>query len=195
MVLKEKFKELAEAITANLSFNMELRQISSDCDRTNIFVLSVFKDRINHLKSELLKKVAIINHFSTQILWSKFSNSQNRENIRKVLDQSLNSSNINVLAQKRNLMALLKVVAIMKYKVIIMRDSFFQDIYEKGLNKNHSVRIKNSLEQLDFRKIDNLILTKPDCLIVHAGITILPTKCKSFEQCKEDFKESQHFAK
>ena len=92
-------------------------------------------------------------------------------------------------------MAPLKVVAIMKYKVVIMRDSFFQDIYEKGLNKNHSVRIKNSLEQLDFRKIDNLILTKPDCLIVHAGITILPTKCKSFEQCKEDFKERQHFAK
>ena len=68
MVLKEKFKELAEAITEYLSFNMELRQISSDCDRTNIFVLSVFKDRINHLKSELLKKVAIINHLSTQIL-------------------------------------------------------------------------------------------------------------------------------
>ena len=33
-------------------------------------------------------------------------------------------------------MALVKVVAIMKYnKVIIMRDSFFNDIYEKGLKK------------------------------------------------------------
>ena len=68
MVLKEKFKELAEAITANFSFNMELRQISSDCDQTNIFVLGVFKDRINHLKSELLKNVAIINHLSSQLL-------------------------------------------------------------------------------------------------------------------------------
>ena len=93
-------------------------------------------------------------------------------------------------------MAPVKVVAIMKYnKVIIMRDSFFNDIYEKGLKKNRSVKIKNSLEQLDFREIDNLILTKPDCLIVYAGITILPTKCKSFEQCKKDFKESQHFSK
>ena len=53
MVPKEKFKELAEAINANFSFNMELRQISSDCDWTNIFVLSVFKDRVKHLKSEL----------------------------------------------------------------------------------------------------------------------------------------------
>ena len=136
MVLKEKFKELAEAITANFSFNMELRQISSDCDQTNIFVLGIFKDRINHLKSELLKNVAIINHLSSQLLWSKFSNSQNIEDIRKVVDESLNSSNINALAQKRNLMALVKVVAIMKYnKVIIMRDSFFNDIYEKGLKK------------------------------------------------------------
>ena len=68
MVLKDKFKELAEAITANFSFNMELRQISSDCDQTNIFVLGIFKDRINHLKSELLKNVAIINDLSSQLL-------------------------------------------------------------------------------------------------------------------------------
>ena len=95
MAVEEKFIKLKEAITANFSSGKVSPQISSDCDRTNIFVLDVLKDRMKYLETKLLKKVAILNHLSSQLLSTKLSNSQNSENIDKVVNESLNRSNTN----------------------------------------------------------------------------------------------------
>ena len=95
MAVEEKFIKLKEAIIANSSFGNVSLQISSDCDRTNIFVLDVLKDRMKYLETKLLKKVAILNHLSSQLLSTKLSNSQNSENIDKVVNESLNGSNTN----------------------------------------------------------------------------------------------------
>ena len=89
----EEFIRLEEKVIADFSFGKESRQISSDYHRMNIFVLEIFKDRVKHLETELLKKGVIINHLSSQLLSlvklssSKFSNSQNSENIDKVVNE------------------------------------------------------------------------------------------------------------
>lgn len=89
MVVEEELIKLKEAVIANFSFGKESWQISSDCDRTNIFVLDVLKDRTKHLETKLFKKGAFINHLSSQLSSflklssSKFSDSNNSENTDK----------------------------------------------------------------------------------------------------------------
>ena len=60
----------------------------------------------------------------------------------------------------------------LKKRVIITRDSMLNGIHEKGVSKNHRVKMKNFLggsTATILENIDQLVKIKPGCLIVHAG--------------------------
>ena len=58
-----------------------------------------------------------------------------------------------------------------KRKIIIVGDSLLNAINEKGLSKNHSVKVNNipgGTSDLILDELDDLLKTKPDGLIIHA---------------------------
>ena len=59
-----------------------------------------------------------------------------------------------------------------KRKIIIVGDSLLNGINEKGLSKNHSVKVNNipgGKSDFILDKLDDFLKNKPDGLIVHAG--------------------------
>ena len=59
-----------------------------------------------------------------------------------------------------------------KKMVVITGDSILNGIHEKGMSKNHSVTVNNFLDGPSatiLKNIDQLVKSKSDCLIVHAG--------------------------
>ena len=59
-----------------------------------------------------------------------------------------------------------------KRKIIIVGDSLLNGIHEKGLSKNHSVKVNNipgGTSDAILDKLDDFLKNKPDGLIVHAG--------------------------
>ena len=59
-----------------------------------------------------------------------------------------------------------------KRKIIIVGDSLLNGIHEKGLSKNHSVKVNNipgGTSDAILDKLEDFLNYKPDGLIVHAG--------------------------
>ena len=59
-----------------------------------------------------------------------------------------------------------------KRKIIIVGDSLLNGIHEKGLSKNHSVKVNNipgGTSDAILDKLDDFLKNKPDGLIVYAG--------------------------
>ena len=59
-----------------------------------------------------------------------------------------------------------------KRKIIIAGDSLLNGINEKGLSKNHSLKVNNipgGTSDVILDKLDDFLKNKPDGLIVHAG--------------------------
>ena len=59
-----------------------------------------------------------------------------------------------------------------KRKIIIVGDSLLNGIHEKGLSKNHSVKVNNipgGTSDAILDKLEDFLSYKPDGLIVHAG--------------------------
>ena len=63
-----------------------------------------------------------------------------------------------------------------KKRVVFTRDFMQNGIHEKGMSKNNKVKVNNfpgSTSATILENIDQLLKSKPDCLIVHAGINNL----------------------
>ena len=59
-----------------------------------------------------------------------------------------------------------------KRKIIIVGDSLLNGIHEKGLSKNHTVKVNNipgGTSDAILDKLEDFLSYKPDGLIVHAG--------------------------
>ena len=64
-----------------------------------------------------------------------------------------------------------------KTKIIIAGDSLLNGINEKGLSKNHSIKVNNipgGTSDTILDKLDDYLKSKPDGLILHAGTKTLP---------------------
>ena len=60
----------------------------------------------------------------------------------------------------------------LKKSVIITRGSMLNGIHEKGVSMNHRVKVNNfpgGSSATILENIDQLVKSKPGCLIVHAG--------------------------
>ena len=63
-----------------------------------------------------------------------------------------------------------------KKRVVFTRDFMQNGIHEKGMSKNNKVKVNNfpgSTSATILENTDQLLKSKPDCLIVHVGINNL----------------------
>ena len=82
-----------------------------------------------------------------------------------------------------------------KRKIIIVTDSLLNGINEKGLSKNHSVKVNDipgGTSDAILDKLEDFLKNKPDGLIVHAGrnditklIYLLTNVKKNLKQVKK----------
>ena len=74
-----------------------------------------------------------------------------------------------------------------KKRVFITRYFILNGIHEKDMSENHKVKVNNFLggaSETIQENIDQLVKSKPDCLIVHAGTNYLAIKTNLLNQGK-----------
>ena len=79
--------------------------------------------------------------------------------------------------------------------MVITGDSMLNGIHEKGMSKNYRVKVNNfpgGISATTLENIDQLVKSKPDCLIVHAGTNDLANGTNLLNQVKKIVK---HFKK
>ena len=65
----------------------------------------------------------------------------------------------------------------LKRKILVAGDSMLNNIHERGTSKQHTVKVKNFLgatTEATLEKLENLLESKADMLIVHSGTNNLP---------------------
>ena len=74
-----------------------------------------------------------------------------------------------------------------KKRLVITEDSKLNRIHEKGMFKNYRVKVNNlpaGTSATILENIDQLVKSKPDCLIVHAGTNDLANGINLLNQLK-----------
>ena len=79
-----------------------------------------------------------------------------------------------------------------KKKIVIRGDSILNEIQEKGMSKNYRVKVNNfpgGTSATILENIDQLVKSKPDCQIVHAGTNNLANGTNLLNQTKKIIKQ------
>ena len=79
-----------------------------------------------------------------------------------------------------------------KRKIIIVGDSLLNGIHEKGLSKNHSVKVNNipgGTSDAILDKLDDFLKNKPDGLIVHAVTNDITKRKNLLNNVKKNLKQ------
>ena len=79
-----------------------------------------------------------------------------------------------------------------KKRVVITGDFMLNEIHKKGMSKNHRVKINNfpgGTSATVLENIDQLVKSKPGCLIVHAGTKDLANGANLLNQAKKIVKQ------
>ena len=194
--IERKLCLLEEAIIAAKDTSGE----TSKETRCNIseFSLNILKDRISFLEGELKSKDNIIAFLTKQLLPLSSNEAQmevSRYNIEKKsnLNKSINSnkeSSGDESSDESN--SINKISQEQKKRVVITGDSILNGIHEKGLSRNHNVKIKNfsgGTSETIFENLNDIIKSKPDCLIIHAGTNDLTNGINLLNQAKKIVKE------
>ena len=124
------------------------------------------------MENELKSKDVIIECLTKQLLSSNSKKSQIK-NDKCNLNETFNGDKSfydNESSDESN-MDKDKIIE-QKKRVVITGDSMLNGINEKGMSKNYSVKVNNfpgGTSATILENIDQLVKTKPDCLVVHAG--------------------------
>ena len=184
--VQNKLSLLEDAI---ISGKYSFKEDTSD-NNTSRFAINILKDRISSLEDEVKSKDAIIAFLTQQRLSSKLDNSQMKRcecNRKKPLnvDESIVDDKS---THEPNLDTDNEINSEHKRKVVITGDSLLNGLHEKGLSRNHRVKVNNfpgGTSQTILENIDEIIKNKPDCLIIHAGTNGI----NLFNQAKKIIKE------
>ena len=190
--VENKLSLLEDAI---ISGKCSFKKDTSD-NNTSCFAINILKDRISSLEDEVKSKGAFL---TQQLLSSKLDNSQMKrcECNRK---KPLNVDELNVDQQlvddkaihESNLDADNEINSEHKRKVVITGDSLLNGLHEKGLSRNHRVKVNNfpgGTSETILENIDEIIKNKLDCLIIHAGTNDLTNWINLLNQAKKIIKE------
>ena len=183
--IEKKFCSLEDAIIASKNASRE------SMDNSPGFVVNVLKDRISCLESELKSKDTIIEFLTKQLLSSSQKSQMeiNNNNLEETF--SSNKSIINNESSDESSFKKDKTKE-QKKRVVITGDSMLNGIHEKGLSKNHTVKINNfpgGTSETVLENIDETLKSKPDCLIVHVGTNDLTNGINLLNQAKKIVKQ------
>ena len=161
---------MEEAITANT--NVQKASLLSDnaIESSSGFVGDVLKERIVFLENKLKQKDSIMKFLRKKLVEDncqvvskdinavslvQSNDSEESSNDSKMIKNSCDGTNEQF--EKKN--------------IIIVGDSLLNGIHEKGLSKNHSVKVNNvpgGTSDTILKKLDDFLENKRDGLIVHA---------------------------
>ena len=146
------------------------------------------KDRISSLENELKSKDAIIEYLTKQLLSLNSKKSQ-MKNDKCNLNETFNGDKSfydNESSDESN-MDKDKTIE-QKNRVVITGDSMLNGIHEKSMSNNHRLKVNNFPGRTIatvLEKIDQLVKSKPNCLIVHAGTNDLANGRNLLNQTKK----------
>ena len=184
--VEKKFCSLEDAIIESKDASRE------SMDNSPGLVVNILKGRISCLESELKSKDTIIEFLTKQLL-SSSQKSQMEINNNNNLEEtfSSNKSIINNEFLEESSFKKDKTKE-QKKRVVITGDSMLNGIHEKGLSKNHTVKINNfpgGASEMVLENIDETLKSKPDCLIVHVGTNDLTNGINLLNQAKKIVKQ------
>ena len=183
--VEKKFCSLEDAIIESKDASRE------SMDNSSGLVVNILKDRISCLESELKSKDTIIEFLTKQLLSSSQKSQMeiNNNNLEETF--SSNKSIINNEFSEESSFKKDKTKE-QKKRVVITGDSMLNGIHEKGLSKNHTVKINNfpgGTSETVLENIDETLKSKPDCLIVHVGTNDLANGINLLNQAKKIVKQ------
>ena len=157
-----------------------VKEITND---SSGFIVNVLKDRISSLENELKSKDAITEYLTKQLLSSNSKKSQMKNDGDKSFYGNESSEESNMDKDK---------AIEQKKKIVIRGDSILNEIQEKGMSKNYRVKVNNfpgGTSATILENIDQLVKSKPDCQIVHAGTNNLANGTNLLNQTKKIIKQ------
>ena len=139
------------------------------------FIFNLLKNRIANLEDEISKKDAIIDHLTNQLFNVSHNNKKNLQKDDDNSGKNSKSTHDKTSSQgngERN----------DKKKVLVTGDSLLNGINEHGLSKPHKVNVQNfpgGTSETILEELDTLVVSKPDCIIIHAGTNDLTNEINS----------------
>ena len=186
-----KFQETVESLLSLLENTTVSSKSYPDLENTNNvtpgLIENVLKKKISSMEREFNAK-----HVIKQLLSSKSSIKTPMKNRER--KQSESFSRIKSSEDSRNDKVNIEVSNAVEYKTkfAVTRHSLRNEIHEKGLSKSHNVKMNNfpvGTSQTILENLDNLILNKPDYLIIHSGTNYLINGENTLNQANTIVKE------
>ena len=158
------------------------------------FIANFWKDRISSFENEIKSKDTIIEYLTKQLLPSNSKKPQmesNKCNLNETFNDDKSFYDIESSDESKKDKD--KTIEKKKRVVIITGDSMLNEIHEKGMSKNHRVKlmvvklkVPGGTSATILENINQLVKSKPDCLIVHTGANDLANRTNLLNQAKKN---------
>ena len=170
--VESRLNRIEEARTANSNVPKASLLSDNDVEASSGFFADILKDRIVFLESELKQKDTAMKFLTEKLV------EDNCQVVSEGIDANISLVQSNDSEESSDDCKMIKNSCngtneqFKKRKIIIVGDSLLNGIHEKGLSKNHSVKVNNipgGTSDAILDKLDDFLKNKPDGLIVHAG--------------------------
>ena len=188
----KSFKEFRDSVESRLHRMEEAIIAKSNVQKASLlsdngieaslgFVVDILKERIVFLENELKQKDTVIKFLTKNLV------EDNCQVVTKRIDANVSLVQSNDSEENRDDSKMIKNSynganeQFKKRNIITVGDSLLNGINEKGLSKNHSVKVNNipgGTSDVILDKVDDFLKNKPDGLIVLAGTNDI-TKVKN----------------
>ena len=186
--------KMEEAIISNCRCHSQTQRIGDEGDATPRFVTDLLKNRITALESELQKNDTIIGYLTKQLVISFESNSHSKNNL---------VNNIVITSKNRHTSMSRDFTGHLisgersglrdgRKNVFVVGDSMLNDISERRITTQHSVKVRNFPGATTERKneeIDDILQSKPSLIIIHTGTNDLATKTNPLNNLRKILKK------
>ena len=170
--VESKLNHMEEAIIAKTNEQKASLLSDSGVEASSSFVVDLLKDRIVFLENKLKQKDTVIKFLTKKLV------EDNCQVVSKGINTNVSLVQSNDSEESSDDCKMIKNSCngtneqFKKRKIIIVGDSLLNGIHEKGLSKNHTVKVNNipgGTSDAILDKLDDFLKNKPDGLIVYAG--------------------------
>ena len=170
--VESRLNRIEEARTANSNVPKASLLSDNDVEASSGFFADILKDRIVFLESELKQKDTAMKFLTEKLV------EDNCQVVSEGIDANISLVQSNDSEESSDDCKMIKNSCngtneqFKKREISIVGDSLMNGIHDKGLSKNHSVKVNNipgGTSDAILDKLDDFLKNKPDGLIVHAG--------------------------
>ena len=170
--VESRLHRMEDAVIANSNTQKASLLSDNGTEASSGFVVNLLKETILFLENELKQKDSVIKFLTKKLV------EDNCQVVSKGINANVSLVQSNDSEESSDDSKMIKNSCngtneqFEKRKIIIVADSLLNGIHEKGLSKNHSVKVNNILggtSDAILDRLDDFLENKPDGLIVHAG--------------------------